>query len=458
MTAPQQTAEGVVFGLVWPGKQEAAALADVPADKHFVTCPERSVGRDGTRGVTDSDDLCIEGDNLDALRLLRETHRGQVKLIYIDPPYNTGMSFVYDDRYAQGKRAYVRDNGPADDGTAAMQGRFHAAWLSMMLPRLTIARDLLREDGVICISIGEGELHTLMLLCDEIFGEAERITVFSRVTKRSGNNGTQFSPCVDYVLVYAKDARRVPPYQTGLSDEIVARYSKRDEHVRQRGPYQEVSLYQAALKHGGSHYPITCPDGTQAVPPEGRPWRWNEARLLRGLEEGRIVFKRSRRTPLLDPATGRQSAWNIYTKMYLKEREKNGLHPKNFSDAFQNVLAAAELRRLGMRFDFAKPTALIRHFVTLQTTGDDLVLDFFSGSGTTAHAVMQANAADGGHRRWIMVQDAAPIRDGAFPTISALGEERIRRAGAALRETAGAEADLGFTSLRIEDGREAPYD
>lgn len=427
------------FGLCFPGKKAAAEAAFAPAHCRLVPCPAESADAEHTRN------LYIEGDSLDALKLLQDEYAGRVKLIYIDPPYNTGGDFVYRDNFRTGITGYPDE-----------ASRIHADWCNMMYARLLLAKPLLSPDGAIFISIGEQELHTLTCLCDEIFGAGNRITVFSRVTKKSSNNGDHFSPCVDYILMYACDIAKLPPYQVDLPEEIVSRYKKTDAHLPERGPYQEVSLYMSALKHGGSHYPIKCPDGTLACPPNGMPWRWNAETYRQGLAEGRIVFKASRRSPLIQPDTGERSGWNIYTKMYLHERTAGGLRPKNFSEAFQNTLATYELRRLGIPFDFAKPVSLIAYLLRLQTSDEDIVLDFFSGSATTAHAVMQCNAEDGGARRFILVQIPEPTvpsskaAKAGFATVSEIGKERIRRAGAALRsQYPDAALDTGFRVMHI---------
>ena len=434
------------FGLCWVGKAEAAKAVSAPC---LVRLREVSP-------PVPSGNLYIEGDCLEALRCLRRTHTCKIRLIYIDPPYNTGHSLVFHDRFRQRITDYTSPGIQAD-----VSGQQHSAWCSMLYSRLGIARELLTEDGVICISIGEQELHTLLFLCDELYGEENRITVFSRITKRSGNNGVQFSPCVDYIVIYAKSAANVPPYTVPLPDEIVSRYKKADAFLSTRGRYQEVSLFMAALRHGGSRYPITCPDGEQVLPPEDKPWRWNAERFARGLQEDRIVFKKSTRSPLVNIATGKRAHWNVYTKVYLNERE-SGLHPRNYSEAFPNSLAAHELRRLGIPFDFAKPVGLIAYLVRLQTSGEDIILDFFSGSATTAHAVMQSNAEDGGRRRFIMVQlpeavapESRAYAEG-FRTICDIGRERIRRAAVQLQEEHPDSCfDGRFQILQIEpDGGE----
>ncbi|MBR3630116.1 MAG: site-specific DNA-methyltransferase, partial [Oscillospiraceae bacterium] len=413
-------------------------LANAPISATLRPCREESVDFDTTQN------LYIEGDNLEALRHLQKTHTGKIKAVIIDPPYNTGGDFVYRDRFRTAA-------GCSDDAT-----RMHADWCSMMYSRLLLTKPLLTEDGALFICIGEQEVHTLMCLCDEIFGPQNRITLFSRVTKRSSNNGGHFSPCIDYILMYARSVEKLPPYSVDLPEEIVSRYKKTDQYLPERGPYQEVSLYMSALKHGGSHYPIACPDGSFACPPNGMPWRWNEATFRKGLAEGRIVFKASRRSPLVQPGTNARSGWNIYTKMYLHERTSEGLQPKNYSEAFQNTLATYELRRLEIPFDFAKPVSLISYLLRLQTTDEDVVLDYFSGSATTAHAVMQCNAQDGGRRRFIMVQIPEPTSPSSkaaragFTDISAIGKERIRRAGRQLREQyPDAVFDAGFLLMKL---------
>ncbi len=430
MTEPER------FELVFPGKEAARRAAAAPPQQELHFCRKESLFPDTTQN------LYIEGNNLEALRHLQQTHAGRIKAVIIDPPYNTGGDLVYRDRFRTASGC---------DAT-----RMHADWCSMMYSRLLLTKPLLTEDGAVFICIGEQELHTLMCLCDEIFGPQNRITLFSRVTKRSSNNGGHFSPCIDYILMYALQIEKLPPYSIDLPGEIVSRYKKTDEYLSERGPYQEVSLYMSALKHGGSHYPIECPDGTLACPPNGMPWRWNEATFRKGLAEGRIVFKASRRSPLVQPGTNVRSRWNVYTKMYLHERTSEGLQPKNYSEAFQNTLATYELRRLGIPFDFAKPVSLIAYLLRLQTSGEDIVLDYFSGSATTAHAVMQCNAEDGEQRRFIMVQIPEPTAPSSkaakagFPDICAIGKERIRRAAKQLTEQyPDAGFDAGFLVMQL---------
>ena len=447
-----------VYDFTWVGKRAALHEAAAPIYKTLRPCPEESVDWDTTQN------LYIEGDNLEVLKLLQNSYMGKVKMIYIDPPYNTGNDFVYHDDFSQSAEEYDEANRDEEGNryrrNTDSNGRFHSDWCSMMYARLMVARSLLKEDGVIFISIGEQELNTLISCCNEVFGSQNKIIVFNRVTKKSSNNGNNFSPCIDYVLVYAKCLSLVKEYQIGMSDEIIARYNKKDDYYKERGPYQEVGLFMSALKHGGSNYPIECPDGSFVYPPNGQPWRWNEATYLKGKSEGRIVFKETKHSPLLDTKNGGNSRWNIYTKVYLKEREESGMHPKNFSDEYQNTLATNELRELKIPFDFPKPSALIRFFASLQTNDDDIVLDFFSGSATTAHAVVQLNANDNSHRRFVLIQlpektdEQSEAYKAGYKNICEIGKERIRRAGKKIKEESPLttqDLDVGFRVFKCED-------
>lgn len=446
------------YMMTWPDKEAAKALAFSQIRATLRPVREKSLGFDATQN------LYLEGDNLNILKLLREPYLGKIKMIYIDPPYNTGSDLLYEDDFMLAEESYKPASGQFDDlGNRLYQnpesnGRFHTDWLNMIYPRLRVAKDLLAEDGAIFISIGDHELARLIEIGDELFSARNRLPIFNRITKKSSNSGNNFSPCVDYVVAYARDIDKIKEFCVDMDEAIRGRYNKQDEYVSERGPYQEVGLYQAALKHGGSSYPISCPDGEQVLPPAGKPWRWNEAAFQKGLREGRIVFKRTETSPLVRPDGG-NGHWNVYTKVYLKEREERGMHPKNFSDAFQNALAAAELAELGIPFDFAKPVALVKYFAGLLTEKEDIVLDFFSGSGTTAQAVMQLNAEDGGKRRFIMVQLPEPCderseaRRAGFRDICEIGEERIRRAGKKISEKNPLvrDLDVGFRVFRLDD-------
>lgn len=442
------------YAFTWPGKAAAIRQSQTSSDATLRPCIDKSRGRDGQDGSFDSDNIYIEGDNLEVLKLLQRGYHGRIKMIYIDPPYNTGNDFVYKDDFGDTIANYKKQTGLIGQSNADTSGRFHSDWCSMMYPRLRLARELLREDGVIFISIDQNELHTLIAMCNEIFGQRNAVPIFHRMTKRSSNSGNNFSPCMDYVLGYARDIDNLPEFVVPLTDEIKARYKFADEYLMSRGPYQEVGLFQAALKHGGSSYPIECPDGQMVIPPNNQPWRWNEDTFKQGLSEGRIVFKKSERTGLLDALTGMRAHWNVYTKVYLAERETKGIHPKNFSDSMQNTLATNELNKLGINFDFAKPTALVSFLSKLVLSNGDIVMDFFSGSATTAHAVLSTSLEQDISIPFILVQLPEVISDGDFDTLCELGQERIRRAGDRIKaegEDRTSMPDIGFRVFTLDD-------
>ncbi len=444
------------YQLTWPGKKESIINANTPSKNTLRPIREKSVDFDNTQN------LYIEGDNLETLKILQESYLNKVKCIYIDPPYNTGNDFIYNDNFNKDKTEELLETGQIDEfGNRLVtnnqsNGRFHSDWLSMMYPRLKLARNLLTDDGIIFISIDDNEQANLKKICDEIFGEFNGIPIFYRVTKKSSNSGNNFSPCIDQVLGYAKNISKLNEFIVPLNDKIRERYNKKDEFLEKRGPYQEVGLFQSALKHGGSSYPIECPDGELVIPPNGLPWRWNQDTFTNGKNEKRIVFKKTNTSPLINIDTMEKSSWNIYTKVYLNEREDSGMHPKNFSDEFQNTLATSELNKINIPFDFAKPTDLVKFLINLIDDKNIVVLDFFSGSATTAHALMQLNAEDNGNRKFIMVQlpeqcntNSKAFKNG-YKNICEIGEERIKRAAKKIKEETDADIDYGFRVYKVD--------
>ena len=452
------------YQFTWPGKRASKEEARKPLDKTMRPILDRSTYWDTTNN------LYIEGDNLEALKLLRSTYAGEIRVIYIDPPYNTGSDLIYDDDYALTIAEYSDESGNYnEDGGRLVEnlesnGRFHSDWCSMMFPRLLIARDLLSSDGVIMISIGQAELQNLINICDEVFGYANRAGLVSRQMKTGNNQGKFFTQNTDYVVVYAKDVSKAEPLKDDMSQELIDKvYNK----VQETGPragehYRTMGLFQASLKHGGSRYPITCPDGERVITPEGLPWRWNETTFNNGVENDDVVFIKSDRSPLLNADTGERASWNIYTKIWLSSRLDEGQLPSDLILKFENRHAAKELGALGIPFDFPKPTALLKHLLHLFQGKDFTMLDFFGGSSTSAHALMQLNAEDGGNRRFILVQIPEEV-DGEYKTICEIGEERIRRAGAKivaeieeankqlkLGEEPKPVPDVGFRVLRID--------
>lgn len=450
------------YQFTWPDKKKSVLLANAPINKTLRPCREESVDFDNT------ENLYIEGDNLEVLKLLQETYLGKIKMIYIDPPYNTGNDFVYNDDFAESADEYLANSGQFDDDGNRLvknldsNGRFHTDWLNMIYPRLKLAKDLLSDDGVIFISIGQAENHNLIKCCDDIFSEANRVGIISRMMKSGGNKGMYFSPNMEYILVYAKNIKSLGYFREPISDELIAKVYNQVETSGERAgqKYRTMGLYQAGLDaRPNQRYWIQCPDGSFAIP-QGKTfpsekftgsrvlpqdgdgvWRWSADRLLQELKNNNILFKQTNSSSLVDE-NGKQSKWNIYTKIWLSDRLDEGRVPVDLITKWENRISSQELKDLDIPFDFAKPTELIKYLVSLVDKNEDAyVLDFFSGSATTAHAVMQLNAEDGGNRKFIMVQlpEETDVKSEAYKAgyknICEIGKERIRRAGKKIKST-----------------------
>lgn len=463
----------------WPDKKKSVLLANAPINKTLRPVREDETvptGADSegkpycSTGSVDFDtteNLYIEGDNLEVLKLLQETYLGKIKMIYIDPPYNTGNDFVYEDDFAQSADEYLANSGQYDeDGNRMVQntesnGRFHTDWLNMIYPRLRIAKDILADNGLIFISIGQAELNNVITMCDEIFGASNRAGIVSRQMKTGNNQGKFFTQNIDYIVVYSKNVEATSALKDDMSQDLIDNvYNKvQDSGSRKGERYRTMGLFQASLKHGGSSYPIVCPDGERVITPKGLPWRWNETTFKKGLENDDIVFIKSNNSPLINYDTKEKASWNIYTKIWLSSRLEEGQLPSDLILKFENRHAAKELVSLGIPFDFPKPTALLKYILHLIAEKDYYVLDFFSGSATTAHAVMQLNAEDGGHRKFIMVQlpektdEKSEAYKAGYKTICEIGKERIRRAGRKIKEDSPLttqDLDIGFRVLKCD--------
>lgn len=438
------------YQFTWPDKKRAVVSANTPVNGTLRPCREESVDFDST------ENLYIEGDNLEVLKLLQETYLGKIKMIYIDPPYNTNSDFVYHDKFSVSPEEWEDMSGETDEyGNRLFQnseanGRFHTDWLNMIYPRLKIAKDLLSDDGLIFISIGQNELDNTIKICDDVFGRINRAGIVSRQMKTGNNQGKFFTQNIDYIIVYAKNSIIAEALKDDMSEELIQKvYNKIQESGPRKGErYRTMGLFQASLKHGGSTYPITCPDGEQVITPKGLPWRWNQATFEKGLNDDEIVFIKTRTSPLVNYETGEQAKWNIYTKIWLNSRMEAGQLPSDLILKFENRHAAKELISLGIPFDFPKPTELLKYILHLFTDKDFYVLDFFSGSATTAHAVMQLNAEDGGNRKFIMVQlpeatdEKSEAYKAGYKNICEIGKERIRRAGEKIKKEIEAAAPL----------------
>lgn len=429
------------YHIDWPGKRAALVAANSPIASTLRPVRAQSVDFDATRN------LFIEGDNLDTLKLLQESYLGKVKMIYIDPPYNTGKDFIYDDNFAESSAEYLFRSRQADDSGARLvantdtNGRFHSAWLSMMYPRLKLARNLLTDDGVIFVSIDDNEHANLIRICEEIFGESNFLASLVWKSKSGGANDSG-SIAVDheYIVCFARNTGSSP---LGLDPdgEATTSYSHEDE----QGRYSLERLDKQNLQYSASlDYDLVGPDGVVYKLTHRDPlrpnavWRWSRQRVEKDMDQ--LVFKDG----------------NVYTKNYAKAgtKPRSLLTDQRFG---RTRTGSTELRELlgGTYFDNPKPTRLLETLVTIGTHEDSVVLDFFAGSGSTPHAVMNVNARHGGSRSWIAVQlpelaapDSAAAQAG-YESISQLAQERLRRAGIQAR-TNNPAVDGGFRVLRVD--------
>ena len=482
----QELSDSIVEGpqeryqLNWPGKREALLTANAPIAKTLRPCREESVDFDITQN------LFIEGDNLDALKLLQETYLNKVKMIYIDPPYNTGNDFIYRDDFATKAEDYFKASNQLDKlgqrlvANSESNGRFHSDWLSMMYSRLRLARNLLKDSGAIFVSIGQDEVASTHLVMKEIFGEENFLTICSRVMKKGGQKGTHFSPCVDYIIAYARNIGELGPFRQEIGQNVIDTvYTKVESDGDRKGQkYRSMGLYQAMLeKRSNQRFYIECPDGTLVIPPgnsfpndvsEGSQvtpadgdgvWRWTFSRFAAEKKTGNIEFIRSDRTSLVT-SDGSAAQWNVYYKIWLSDRLEDGQLPGNILEKFESRHSSAELKALEIPFDFPKPSALIKFLMEISGVKDgDITLDFFSGSGTTGHAAIEMAIERNERRPFICVQlpektkvDSDEFKNG-YATIAEIGKERIRRVGKKLVGESQSEAikpDVGFRVLKID--------
>ena len=434
------------YQFVWPDKRKAILAANAPIDATLRPCREESVGRDGTSGGFDSENLYIEGDNLEVLKVLQNTYLGKVKMIYIDPPYNTGNDFVYEDDFAEDAESYLARSGQYDDMGNRMvtnvdsSGRFHTDWLNMIYPRLKIARNLLTDDGVIFISIDDNEFVNMRKCCDDLFGESNFVaTLVWQQRKGGGNDSKYIATDHEYILIYSKKISYLPTkWRIPQNDEYLKRYKEKDETGKH--------YYWDTLVRNGLQNPIvitvTTPDGGSITINS----QWSKERVLDGLKSGDVRFSKT------------TSGWSLHHRVYMKDGQ---VLRSLLTDYGNNRSAGLELTNLFEKliFDYAKPSSLIKILIKLCTTVDDIILDFFSGSATTAHAVMQLNAEDGGHRKFIMVQipeicdEESEAYKAGYANICEIGKERIRRAGKKIKEAnpmETAELDIGFRVLKLD--------
>jgi adenine-specific DNA-methyltransferase len=459
-TAPEK------FGLFWPGKQRAQAVAQLPTTATLKPAPEESVDWDTTKNIF------IEGDNLEVLKALQDSYRRKIKMIYIDPPYNTGKEFIYPDNFQEGLKTYLEYTGQkneAGENTESKKetsGRKHSSWLSMMYPRLQVAKSLLSEDGLIFISIDDHEQDALKRICTEVFGESNFVTQLIWTNKEGGGSSDSktFRRKHEYIFAIARNIDEANINGLPVSNE--ERYTQFDEYEQTRGKFYPQKLGMGTIQYSASlDYPIDTPDGNQVSPADNNGgkkacWRWSRDKLKWGLENGYIVFRKDS-----------QGVWIVYTKQYLNADNEGNIidrtqRPSSVIDEYSTTQASKGIRKLfdGIDyFDYTKPVALIKQLLTVGSDKDSIVLDFFSGSGTTAHALMQLNVEDGGNRRHIQVQlpeltdESSEAYKAGYKTISDIAKERIRRAGMKIKEESGS-IDTGFRVYKLGSSNFAEWD
>ena len=470
------------YNFTWNGKGQALRLSQTPSLGTLRPCKEESKNWDTT------ENLYIEGDNFEVLKLLQKSYYGKVKVIYIDPPYNTGKDFVYKDDFRDSLKNYKRITGQVNGENNRLStntetsGRYHTDWLNMMYPRLRLARNLLTDDGVVFISIDDNEIANLRQLCDEVFGEDNFISIISRITKKGGNKGFFIKPKKDYILFYFKRTMAVDSKTFGrpIVDNKIVEWQEEIFCGKSRLFKRGDIPYRAKLDvRPNQRYYIEAPDGSLLIPPGDvfpevkrdaelvRPvsnndkcWTWSRDRYLVEKNKGRFMFLKSERSPFLDE-NRKQAKWTVYKKVFKGEMEGQREIPSDFIDVFENSRGTKELASLDIPFDYPKPSDMIKHLLEYTSRKDDIILDFFAGSSTTAHAVMQLNAEDGGHRKFIMVQlpeltdEKSEAYKAGYMNICEIGKERIRRAGEKIKEEnkdkEGIEnLDIGFKVLKLD--------
>jgi adenine-specific DNA-methyltransferase len=419
------------FGLNWPGKAKCMKIIQQPSIATLKPVREESVNFDETENVF------IEGDNLEVLKLLQKSYFGKIKMIYIDPPYNTGNEFIYPDKFDETLQTYLAYTGQIDDENRKFStlndtnGRFHSRWLNMMYPRLYLAKNLMKKDGLIFISIDDNEAANLKILMNEVFGEENFVDCI--VWKKRYGGGAKEKYLVtmhEYIFIYAKEISSLPDIFVPLHESQIERYySNTDGNFSLRGPYRTHPLeaMKSFDERSNLKFPIMAPDGTKVWPK--RQWRWSEERAKEALEKGEIEFRK-----------GRDNEWVLSSKQYLKDENGEVRQTKAFSliDDVYSQHGTNEIFEIfgdAKIFDFPKPVGLIKQLIKVGTKIDnsDIILDFFTGSASTCQAVIEQNLQDGGNRQFISVQLPEKIEEDSqsfkagFKNIAQIGKERIKR-------------------------------
>ena len=439
------------YEFTWKGKSECYKIAKERTKATLIPCQNESVN------FNDTQNIYIEGDNLEVLKILQQSYYNKVKMIYIDPPYNTGNDFVYKDNYRDSLENYKKIIGEQTSSNSESNGRFHTDWLNMMFPRLMLAHTLLKDDGVIFISIDDNEVDNLKKLCNEVFGEENFVAELVWLNKEGGGSSDSklFRIKHEYILCYAKSINNIDIFGVNITN--LERYSFEDEYINLRGKYLLIKLSSSSIQYSKSlDYPIESPEGTFIMPSDNANgkracWRWSKSKFDWGVKNGFIEIKKDIK-----------NKWTVYSKQYINcDNEGNIVkrtqRPLGVIEQYSSTQASKLLENLGLCkiFDYSKPVDLIDYLIQRVCSNDDIVLDFFSGSATTAHAVMQLNAEDGGNRKYIMVQLPELCRENTeaykqgYKNICEIGKERIRRAGQKIKN------EIEEKNKNLKEGEEA---
>ncbi|MFH1674324.1 MAG: site-specific DNA-methyltransferase, partial [Pseudomonadota bacterium] len=453
------------YVLNWAGKSDAFRVLQAPTTATLVPCKEESVKFD------DTGNIFVEGENLEVLKVLQKSYFGKIKMIYIDPPYNTGNdNFIYPDKFSETKEEYLERIGDKDE-TGYMtreglfrknsrdSGHYHSNWLSMMYPRLFLARNLLREDGVIFVSIDDNEVHNLRLLMNEVFGEENFVSCL--VWKKSYGGGAKTKYVVglhEYILVFAKNKECIEKIELPPSQDVLKYYKWKDEKFDYRGPYRKQPLATNSMdERPNLRFPINR-QGHEIWPE--KQWQWSKDRVMKALNSNELIFK------------NKNNKWNVEYKQYLKDEngEERGAKPYSLIEGPYTQVGTGELTELfgnSKTFSFPKPIGLIKYFIQF-IDKNDIILDFFSGSGTTAHAVLDLNKQDNGNRKFICIQlpekcdEKTEAFKGGYKSIAEIGKERIRRVIKKIKEDEESKEpnlfskdkpkqDLGFKVFKLQE-------
>ena len=456
MLSPDVVDGDEAYEFTWVGKKAAIVEANKPIRKTLRPCVAESKDWDTT------ENLYIEGDNLEVLKLLQESYLGKVKMIYIDPPYNTGNDFIYADDFMRSQEEENEQMGMYDEDENRLfkntdtNGRFHSDWCSMIYSRLMLARSLLTDTGLIFVSIDDCELTNMRRICDEVFGETNFVdTIIWKKRYGGGAKEKWLVSLQEYVLVYCKNAALLGELYVPLTKDSIERYyQKKDENYATRGGYRTHPLEATKSMDARANlvYPIPAPDGSEIWPK--RQWLWSKDRVYEALSKGELEIYQ-----------GNDGSWQVATKQYLRDADGTERLGKMFS-IIENIYTQHGTNEMislmgnAKIFPFPKPSSFVKQLLSLALDKNSIVLDFFSGSATTAHAVMQLNAEDGGHRKFIMVQlpekcdESSEAYKAGSKNICEIGKERIRRAGEKIRSESPMttqDLDIGFRVLKLDD-------